>query len=189
MRSPQCNSERAALTKTPSDALRVNVGFLLKENVGFSREWHLDEKQLIIADDLELETLQGKVRMMRTSQGVYVEGELHTTHAGACVRCLRDLPILLSSNMAELYSAPPGSESEFAISEGGILNLAPLMRELVLLEEPIRPVCDLDCKGLCPDCGQNLNQSDCQCQRDMNEPRWSTIGALLEKPWRMEKGH
>ena len=37
-------------------------------------------------------------------------------------------------------------------------------------------------KGLCPDCGQSLNQFNCQCQREMNEPRWSTLGALLEKP-------
>ena len=173
--------------KTQTGSLQLHVGFLLEENVGFSCDFGLAEEQIVVADDLELDALHGTLRLTRTLQGVYAEGELHSKRERICVRCLREFPVLLSSELAELYNYPPIPEAEFVISEGGILNFAPLIRELILLDEPLRPICKIDCKGLCPVCGHDLNQSDCYCHLEVNEPQWSAFGALLERSSKMDK--
>jgi uncharacterized protein len=57
----------------------------------------------------------------------------------------------------------------------------PLIREYALLEVPINPVCKVDCKGLCPVCGENLNQADCG-HKDLNEESpFSALKDLLDE--------
>ena len=56
-----------------------------------------------------------------------------------------------------VQSAIPGS----MVPEDAQIDLAPLLREYALLEVPIKALCRQDCRGLCPECGQDLNQSDC----------------------------
>ena len=50
--------------------------------------------------------------------------------------------------------------------EDGILNLDQLAQDDILLELPIKMVCGPDCKGLCPQCGCNLNRESCSCKQD-----------------------
>jgi len=46
-----------------------------------------------------------------------------------------------------------------------------LIREQVLLALPTRPLCDEDCRGLCPSCGADLNEGDCRCATSHSDPR------------------
>ena len=160
--------------------MSLNVGFLLRENVGSSRDWDLAEHRIIVADDLALDTLHGTIHLTRTPQGIYAEGDLQAIRKVECVRCLREFPIHVFSEMAELYLYPPGSESDLHIEQGDILNISPLIRELTIIYEPMRPLCQIDCRGLCHDCGQDLNLVRCQCQPEEAKHRWSDLGILIE---------
>jgi len=53
-------------------------------------------------------------------------------------------------------------ETELVVPDDGYINLAPLTRDYLLLELPIKPICRPDCKGLCPVCGVNLNETICE---------------------------
>jgi uncharacterized protein len=50
------------------------------------------------------------------------------------------------------------------------IDLQPLVREFALLEFPIKPLCREDCKGLCTECGQNLNEKDCGHREEIDSP-------------------
>jgi len=65
--------------------------------------------------------------------------------------------------------------------EGEWLETEPLVAEQVLLQRPTHPLCREDCRGLCPRCGQNLNEGDCGCAEREVDPRWAPLAALSEK--------
>jgi uncharacterized protein len=79
-----------------------------------------------------------------------------------------------------LYAFTPRSatDSDLIVPEDGHIDLAPLVREYMLLDIPMKPLCRPDCKGLCPVCGQNLNDSTCQHQVDEIDPRLSVLKEL-----------
>src|ERR687885_9624 len=59
--------------------------------------------------------------------------------------------------------------------------LADAMREYALLEVPMLPLCKPDCKGLCPECGTNLNDETCDCQIDQDDERLAVLKQLLDQ--------
>ena len=58
------------------------------------------------------------------------------------------------------------------------LRLEDVVREQVLLTLPGRTLCKEDCKGLCAQCGQNLNEGSCGCHSEVRDPRWSALAGL-----------
>jgi uncharacterized protein len=168
------------MEKQRPSRLRFNFGYLLEARLGESRAIELDYPT-IDAEDVTLTPLRGQIVVTRTSKGVYLSGELHTATAVSCVRCLEDTLASVTVTLEELlyyppWEAPPG---ELFIGEDGFIDLAPLVRELSLLELPIQPICKPDCQGLCQECGQNLNEGECGCAIDEIDPRMAALKALL----------
>ena len=166
--------------KRPS-RLRFNFGFFLEATLGTSRTIELNYPTIEV-EDLTLSPLAGTFTATRTSEGVYLSGTLASTLIGECVRCLEAATIPIELQMDDLFYYPPHTapEGEYAIGEDGFVDLAPLVRELSLLEMPIQPTCRPDCQGLCMECGQNLNEGDCGCEPDPIDPRMSALQQLLD---------
>ncbi len=162
--------------------LRFNFGFLLEATLGESREIELDYPTIRVAEDLDLTPLRGVIRASRTSEGIYIEGELETALDVECVRCLSDFSLPITLQLDDLYYYPPftAPEGEYAVGENGFIDLSPLVRELSFLEVPMQPVCKDDCQGLCQECGANLNEGDCGCLDDDLDPRLAILGKLLD---------
>lgn len=70
-------------------------------------------------------------------------------------------------------------DDEFLLVPDEKLDLDHLVTEDILLELPSKFLCSPDCKGLCPQCGKNLNTGDCQCERDTVDPRLAILKELL----------
>jgi uncharacterized protein len=70
------------------------------------------------------------------------------------------------------FSAGDAEEETYT---GKVIDLDPIVREQILLELPEYPVCDEQCKGLCPVCGANLNDRECGCDRHVPDPRWAGL--------------
>jgi len=66
------------------------------------------------------------------------------------------------------------------LPEDGHIDLSPLVREYMLLDIPIKPLCSTDCKGLCPVCGENLNETQCGHTTESIDPRLAVLKSLLE---------
>jgi uncharacterized protein len=170
------------MSSSPRSSLRFNFGFLLEATLGTSRTVELNYPSIRVAEDLTLAPLQGEFTATRTSNGVYLGGTLHSALSVECVRCLDDVTIPIAFRIDDLFYYPPSSapEGEYTIGENGFIDLAPLIRELSLLESPMHPLCRPDCQGLCMQCGQNLNEGDCGCEEDDIDPRLASLKRLLE---------
>ncbi len=161
--------------------LKLQVGFLLNEGVGQSRDIEFDVPRLRIADDLMLDYLRGMLHLSRTSRGILVQGTINTTARGECVRCLEPASVDLEVPVEELYVYPPEPGAEFTVADDGILDLALLLREEIILDTPMGVLCKPDCAGLCPTCGKNLNEGPCDCEGEDIDPRLAALKRLKDE--------
>jgi uncharacterized protein len=99
------------------------------------------------------------------------------------VRCLTEFNQSLYIEFTELYAFSKKAEEgvEFVLPEDGQINLGPLVREYMLLDIPISPLCRPDCKGLCPNCGRNQNETTCEHEKEAIDPRLAALKSLIDK--------
>jgi uncharacterized protein len=60
-----------------------------------------------------------------------------------------------------------------------MLDLSDVIRQYLLTDQPIKPLCEDGCLGLCPECGVNLNEEECKCNAAPVDPRWNALTELL----------
>ncbi len=164
----------------PRKPFRINVGFIIHEEVGYSHEipFELDKAKL---EDLELTKFEGSAHIGRTPQGLVVQGKFSGETMLECVRCLNDFVYPLNWEITELYAfnKKSVSESELMLPEDAHIDLAPLLREYALLEVPIKPLHKPDCKGLCIECGEDLNLKDCGHSQQEDDSPFAALKKLL----------
>ena len=103
-----------------------------------------------------------------------------------CARCLEPVPQNVKPDIELLYR-PSGAdaggdepsvtdaEAEIGYYQGEGLLLEDVLREQLLLALPLKVTCREDCNGLCPQCGKNLNQEQCSCSTEVEDPRWAAL--------------
>lgn len=125
--------------------------------------------------------------------GFRLTGRLGTTLEVVCVRCLESFSMVVSEELELLYLpqsrnvAPEGEEErgledeELAVSfyRDDQIDLEHLVLEQIVLSLPMKPLCRVDCAGLCAICGSNRNVERCQCSAETTDPRWSGLRSLL----------
>ena len=164
----------------PRKPFRINVGFIIHEEVGYSHEIPF-ELEKVRLEDLELKNLRGSVTIGRTPQGLILQGKFSGDATLECVRCLNGFTHPLEWEFTELYAFNTKSVSEtgLLVPDDAQIDLAPLLREYALLEVPINPLHTPDCKGLCPECGQDLNVKDCGHRQQEGDSPFSVLKDLL----------
>ncbi|HUN21637.1 MAG TPA: DUF177 domain-containing protein [Anaerolineales bacterium] len=113
-------------------------------------------------------------------QGVLFEGTLTGVLPAECVRCLDNFDLQVVAEFSDLYVYPATADAEWVVDDAVNVDLAPLARQLFLLAMPYRPLCRPDCKGLCPNCGENRNNTICSCEEDGVDPRLIALKKLLD---------
>jgi uncharacterized protein len=113
------------------------------------------------------------------------EGELE------CSRCLATYPFREDETFSlVLYPRRPVAEGEVELAtddldalfyDDPVVPLAPIAEERVQMALPMKPLCRPDCKGLCAECGKDLNQDPCGCAHASVDRRWEALRALKEK--------
>ncbi len=124
------------------------------------------------------------VALESLSDGVVVTGRVSAPWEGSCRRCLGPAGGTLDVLVRELYQPKPDSDEAFPIVADQ-LDLEPLVREALLLDLPLAPLCRPDCAGLCPECGADRNEADCGHRADDHDPRWDVLDELrgrLDRP-------
>ncbi len=165
--------------------LRVNVGFLLSEGPGNSREIPIAFNQRVQVDEeLFLRALTGGLVLTRTKEGILVQGQLDVAHERECDRCLDGFEHRFGLDLAELFASPPdASKSVFSVDSNGEIDLAPLLREEILIESSYRAICRADCRGLNSETGDRLAEDspgdhDFADQAEI-DPRMAVLKQLL----------
>ena len=167
--------------ETLKNRLRINVGFIINATVGFNRDFPF-EFDKYHDDDLDLRQVDGNINIGRTPQGLIVMASFQGITTLECVKCLSNFEQPIRWEFTELYSFKEENitESGLLVPEDAQIDFRELFREYALLEYPILPVCKDTCKGLCLECGQNLNLADCGHQRGPSGPL-SELKNLLDQ--------
>jgi uncharacterized protein len=163
---------------------------LLAEPAGAERRYEIHGATIGLPDDLRLtEPIDGTLRVSRTNRGVIVDARLTTAIAGSCSRCLRDIeiPMTVSINEEVLPSVDfatgrpvdPSAEPEVArLTDHHELDLGTLAGEAISLNEPIAPLCEEACPGLCITCGERLGPGHVEHDDDDIDPRLAALQAF-----------
>jgi uncharacterized protein len=130
---------------------------------------------------VSLSPIQASLHLEREINGILTSGTFSTTAVVLCSRCSEPVSVPLSDSFTVLYteareafgdeeSELSGAEMDVDIMQDDRLDVTQLLRENVLLTLPLQPLCRPDCRGLCPRCGANLNESPCQCRVQDGDP-------------------
>ena len=93
-----------------------------------------------------------------------------------CARCLKPVAGSVLARVLEVFEDEPVDGETYPLSHSRI-DLEPLAREAVVLELPEAPLCEEDCRGLCAQCGADLNEAACPCEAPV-DPRWAALDDL-----------
>jgi uncharacterized protein len=143
-----------------------------------------------------------RASLKKVSGGVLLQGSLTANVTAPCKRCLQDVtlevPVSFTLNLVpealargedvggeeqtdeeKAQGERAGSfeleDADEVIFDGKTIDLDPIVREQVLLALPMSAVCREDCKGLCAQCGQNLNEKQCGCEQKVIDPRLAPL--------------
>jgi len=133
----------------------INVAQLLKEPVGSSRNYDIDE----VIDEQVKGSIKGKAMLIRSSQGILVRGGLTAEVELICSRCLNSFLCPISFNIEEeflptvdvssgLSLSLPEESAGFTLDDNHMLDLGELIRQYTLLNLPMKPLCRPDCPGI-----------------------------------------
>ncbi len=123
----------------------------------------------------------------RSGRELFFHGRLEGLIEGRCGRCLESYSLPLKKDFDFVLTPEPISarKGELSQDEMGLsfyaaeeINLSPFIREQVLLALPTRPLCAEGCRGLCTDCGVNLNEESCLCETSEGDPRMAFFRSL-----------
>jgi uncharacterized protein len=176
---------------THGDPLTFAVSGLMADLPGTIRDYVIEGVSVDLGEGIVLaEPVGGSVRLSRTNRGLVVAAKLGTVMAGECARCLRPVltPIRLRIDEEVLPSIDLASGAPVPLEEGGDpegprltdhheLELRPLVAEAICLQEPIAPLCETDCPGLCPECGERLEAGHGHDERPI-DPRLEALRAF-----------
>ncbi len=148
-------------------------GLLLEDSV------ELDDQMLIEDESFFLDGVDFSVYFTHEKEKVRVRGKIRTVLSLRCVDCLENFELKVNSKfdiilfpvylVKSTETALASDEMEYIFFDGEEIDLEKILMEQVNLFIPFNPTCSPDCKGICPNCGVNLNYEDCQCEHPLTE--------------------
>lgn len=167
--------------------IRFDVSALTQARLGAAFTLDVDAGPQCLTDGLdeqalEVDFLRGTVQVTRVQGGVLVQGALGSQLRLECVRCLESFTLPITLELEETFrlaGTSPKPDMLYSVSDGGWMDLTPLLREQGWLSIPMKPLCTPDCDGLCAQCGANLNLEPCECESARGDPRLAVLEELL----------
>jgi uncharacterized protein len=153
------------------------------------KQFNIDSPDCSLTEDVKV---QGRLEI--SGQEVLCQGLMETGLSVECSRCLRNFNFSVKSKLKVHFiprskTSKMGKEVELTeldveqeFYEEGQINMAPPIRDLILLSLPQIRLCDKNCEGLCSQCGTNLNENNCGCNKGEScDPRLAVLQKLKDK--------
>lgn len=167
-----------------------NVAQLLRDPTGSERVYPIEGKVPDVADGMAPACVQGAVRLVRTHRGILAYTRIHGIAYAECSRCLGVASVPVDLTLEDEFlptvdvhtGAPlnaPVEGSTFWIDDHHHLDMTEAIRQGVVMEEPMQPLCREACAGLCDRCGADLNVGTCACPAPI-DARWSALAAIAD---------
>ena len=137
--------------------MEIYVDKIPEEGLGLTEQ--LDPRQASLDLDAQginfIKSIDVKAKVTKAKGEVFVDIDLEAPVEYTCARCLTKFQDVFKKEFSVSYEVKPGD----------ILEVNEDIRQEIILDYPMKIICKSDCKGLCLDCGQNLNIGNCGCKR------------------------
>jgi uncharacterized protein len=123
----------------------------------------------------------------RAGEELFFQGRIAATVIGHCARCLEEYAFPQAADLNSVLvprrqlggrEDEAGDDIDLGTYDTEEIDLSPLVQERLILSLPTRPLCSESCKGLCPQCGANLNAERCGCAENAGDPRLAVLRTL-----------
>lgn len=168
--------------------LKVDLGELArKKRIQIDGSMPVDHAALAGAGFRLVAPLEVHLEVQQATHDVVVLGHLEGEAEVACRRCLTPVRAPIDQEVTLLFregvsQADAEAEEIYSLPErGNELDLTGAIREHLLLAVPEFLECQDACKGLCPHCGVNLNETTCSCEQGNADDRWAALKQLTQK--------
>lgn len=143
---------------------------------------NVSTRDITTEDEIAVDSVPIQLSVSPIGNDLRVQGKLSAPVRKTCDRCLiqfeedieTDFEVLVVSYQSPLVET---TETEvLELSPGQLeVDLVPYIRDAIVVGQSMKNLCREDCKGLCPQCGKNLNQEDCSCSEKTTDERWSPL--------------
>ncbi|MFQ5750583.1 MAG: DUF177 domain-containing protein [bacterium] len=167
--------------------MKINIQNLKDGNYSFEFKKNCHDLNLeeckIFKNDITI-----KCELEKRDKNIFVKTQVQAPVNYSCDKCLVEFTDNLGDNFRFLYTSDKqyieyAKEDEESVQlikpHTREIDLTAGVREALVLAIPMRVVCSENCKGLCPDCGVNLNEEACHCTHESIDPRWEGLKKLI----------
>lgn len=126
------------------------------------------------------------LRLEGLHEGILVTGEVSTKANAECVRCLDSFSLPIQVDFQELFAYSPTEADSYTVVDDSV-DVADIIRDVVVLDLPFQPVCQPDCLGLDPTTGEKRTEVVTEPETAEIDPRWHALSELLESPPKNQK--
>lgn len=169
--------------------MRLNIGSLMgRKGAFFQVEKEIPSTFVESAPEIEktIGSIGAKLTVANTGEGYLVTGDLSLDVMLRCSRCLKPFEATLKASVEETFFSHPQTEDEEwpwndeTVIEGNEIDITSLIEQSILMDIPMKTVCQEDCPGLCPTCGIDLAEQSCDCLSPAIDIRLAPLSKLLQ---------
>jgi uncharacterized protein len=169
--------------------MQLNLEQAFEEPLDLSHVFEVPKERLERPDLVSLDPVRFAGRLEKADTGFFLKGGLDISGAISCARCLTDVPFERHADVSWVFAPehekPNEADLELAARDLDVVwygdlvvPFDPLIDEQLHLELPMKPLCQDDCRGLCPQCGVDRNTVECACAEPTDD-RWAPLRSLL----------
>ena len=158
----------AALRLRPGEGRRIELAVDVDDVSFGGQSYALDPSTVDVVLDISRMSGEGFALRLRTN----------ATLRGPCMRCLDDAALPIEADAREVQQPGGGEELSSPYVAGDELDVAAWARDAIVLALPQQVLCRPDCAGLCPQCGENLNEHPDHAHEREPDARWAKLSEL-----------
>lgn len=152
-------------------SLKVNENFAIDDEVFLSKT-HLHNHIFFSGE------------IFKVDESVLLNGTIKFTFTDDCSRCLTPFDNAVETKfeavlVKQVDENDESDEIKLKITDGCV-DLEETIKQMIYLSMPMKSLCKKDCKGICPNCGVNLNDEKCKCEDNLTDPRFDKLKGLLK---------
>lgn len=166
----------------------IDVNEIPREGLHIDQDFDFVSLDLVEEDAVFLQPTHAEVEVRKVGSDVQVRGRINTRLSFVCSRCLRPFEYCVDSVFDLVYLPEELDEMKEELEEEDLdrffyyhqqLDLREIVLEQLNLSFPLRPLCSEDCEGICPVCGELVNQGKCSCQVHESDSRLEKLKSFL----------
>lgn len=130
-------------------------------------------------------TVDIEIVLTSSDKKIQVEGTVKAVIQRPCDRCLSPAEFLVEAPFKEIYFSAGTTQNnilhdEWVSFKNEVINIEPEVVKSLIMALPMKVLCDQNCQGLCPSCGQNLNTGKCGCSQEKPDPRLAVLREIIK---------